>query len=384
MIFFFALCASAVTLLFMSAPKFHPLPVKEVRPETGDCVSVAFDVPAELRETFKFLPGQYVTVRAVLDGQETRRSYSVCVAPEEDELRVAVKKVDGGRFSTWANETLKAGEVLEVMPPMGRFTPKVLRAENDEGKKSKHYLAFAAGSGITPVMSILKSVLLSDEHSRFTLVYGNKTRHSVIFRETIEGLKNRFMERLRVFHVLSREFMDVPLFNGRIDAEKAEQFCGKLVDLSTVDEAFICGPEAMILSVRDKMLQLGLPQDRVHVELFSSPDQPQRQHEKWKSEHATDEGPKSKVFVTLDGATFSLDLAYNSDNILDAALRAGADLPYACKGGVCATCRAKVTEGAVEMEVNYGLEPDEVAKGYVLTCQSHPKTEVVRVDFDAR
>ena len=233
-------------------------------------------------------------------------------------------------------------------------------------------------------MSILKSVLLSDEHSRFTLVYGNKNRHSVIFRETIEGLKNRFMERLRVFHVLSREFVDVPLFDGRIDAEKAEQFCGKLIDLSTVDEAFICGPEAMILSVRDKLLQLGIPQERVHVELFSSPDQPQRQHDKWKAEHATDEGPKSKVFITLDGATFALDLAYNSDNILDAALRAGADLPYACKGGVCATCRAKLTEGEVEMEVNYGLEPDEVAKGYVLTCQSHPKTEVVRVDFDSR
>jgi ring-1,2-phenylacetyl-CoA epoxidase subunit PaaE len=192
------------------------------------------------------------------------------------------------------------------------------------------------------------------------------------------------MERVRVFHVLSREYVDVPLFNGRIDGEKAEQFCGKLIDVSTVDEAFICGPEAMILSVRDKLLALGLPLERVHVELFSSPEQPQKQHEKWKAEHAADEGPKSKVFITLDGATFSLDLAYNSDNILDAALRAGADLPYACKGGVCATCRAKLTEGEVEMEVNYGLEPDEVAKGYVLTCQSHPKTKVVRVDFDAR
>lgn len=369
----------------MSAAKFHPLPVKEVRLETGDCVSIAFDVPAELRGMFAFLPGQYVTVRAVLDGQETRRSYSVCVAPEEDELRVAVKKVEGGRFSTWANDGgLKAGAILEVMPPMGRFTPKKSASGNGTEKKGKHYLAFVAGSGITPVMSILKSVLLSEEGSRFTLVYGNKNRHSVIFRETIEGLKNRFMQRVRVFHVLSREFMDVPLFNGRIDGEKAEQFCGKLIDLSTVDEAFVCGPEAMILSVRDKLQQLGLPQERIHVELFSSPEQPQKQHEKWKAEHAADEGPKSKVFITLDGATFALDLAYNADNILDAALRAGADLPYACKGGVCATCRAKLTEGAVDMEVNYGLEPDEVAKGYVLTCQSHPKTDVVRVDFDAR
>ncbi len=363
----------------MSAPKFHALTVTDVRPETGDCVSIAFQVPDELRETFSFKAGQYVTVRKELDGKETRRSYSVCVAPEENELRVAVKKVEGGRFSTWANEALQPGEVLEVMPPMGRFHLKP-----SEKKEGKHYLAFAAGSGITPVVSILKSVLLSEPESRFTLVYGNKNRHSVIFRETIEGLKNRFMQRVRVFHVLSREYVDVPLFNGRIDGEKAAQFCGKLINLSTVDEAFICGPEAMVLSVRDTLHAQGLPPERVHVELFSSPDAPAKQHEKWKAEHAADGGPKSKVFITLDGSTFTLDLAYSADNILDAALRAGADLPYACKGGVCATCRAKITEGAVDMEVNYGLEPDEVAKGYVLTCQSHPKTDVVRVDFDAR
>jgi len=363
----------------MAVAKFHPLVVKDVRPETADCVSVALDVPSDLREEFRFKAGQYLTVRATIGGEELRRSYSVCVAPEEDELRVAVKKVEGGRFSTWANDVLKPGDVLEAMPPMGRFTPKTF----GDGR-AKHYLAFAAGSGITPVMSILKSVLLSEPESRFTLVYGNKNRHSVIFREQIEGLKNRFMQRLRVFHVLSREFVDVPIFNGRIDGEKAEQFCGKLINLATVDEAFICGPEAMILSVRDRLHALGMPQERVHVELFSSPDAPQKQHADWKAAHAEDTGPKSQVFITLDGATFEMALAYNADNILDAALRAGADLPYACKGGVCATCRARVTEGEVEMEVNYGLEPDEVAKGYVLTCQSHPKTPVVRVDFDAR
>ncbi len=270
---------------------------------------------------------------------------------------------------------LKKGDVLEVMPPMGKFTPKHL---------GKQYLAFAAGSGITPMMSIIKDVLQREPDSQFTLVYGNRNRNTIIFREEIEGLKNRYMQRLRVYHVLSRELMDVELFNGRIDAEKCGQFCERLIDLKKMDEAFLCGPEEMILSVRDKLIALGMPQGSVHLELFSSPDQPKVQHQKWKEEHAEATGPTSKVSIRLDGVTFDLELAYNGDNILDAALAHGADLPYACKGGVCSTCRAKITEGEVEMEVNYALEPDEVAKGYVLTCQSHPKTERVIVDFDAR
>lgn len=359
----------------MSALRFYELKVADVRPETPDCVSVALEVPAALKETFVFAPGQYLTFKIGLAGQEIRRSYSICTAPGDGELRVAIKSVKGGKFSTVANTMLKKGDVLEVMPPMGKFTPKRL---------GKHYLAFAAGSGITPMMSIIKDALQREPDSHFTLVYGNRNRNTIIFREEIEGLKNIYMQRLRVYHVLSRELMDVPLFNGRIDAEKCRQFCDKLIDLKKIDEAFLCGPEEMILSVRDKLIELGMAQAVVHLELFSSPDQPKAQHIKWKEEHAEDTGLKSKVSIRLDGVTFDIDLAYNGDNILDAALAHGADLPYACKGGVCSTCRAKITEGAVEMEVNYALEPDEVAKGYVLTCQSHPITERVVVDFDAR
>ena len=359
----------------MSALRFYELRVAEVRAETPDCVSVALEVPAGLRDVFRFTPGQYLTFRKELEGGEARRSYSICVAPSAGELRVAIKKVGGGRFSTWANEGLQPGDVLETMPPMGKFSPKGL---------GKNYLAFVAGSGITPVLSIMRHLLETETDSSFTLVYGNRNRNTIIFREEIEGLKNQYMQRLRIYHVLSREVMDVPLFNGRIDAVKCAQFCNALIDIRTIDEAFLCGPEDMILSVRDKLVTLGMQPSAVHLELFSSPDQPKVQHRKWQEEHAEETGPTSKVSITLDGATFELDLAYNGDNILDAALKHGADLPYACKGGVCSTCRAKVTEGEVVMEVNYALEPDEVAKGYVLTCQSHPKTDRVVVDFDAR
>jgi ring-1,2-phenylacetyl-CoA epoxidase subunit PaaE len=233
-------------------------------------------------------------------------------------------------------------------------------------------------------MSIMKHILESEPESSFTLVYGNRSRNTIIFREAIEALKNKYMLRLRLYHVLSREYMDIPLFNGRIDAAKCAEFCKSLIDINNVDEAFICGPEEMILSVRQQLIDLGMSSGNVHIELFTSPDQPKATHEKWVSGHKKENGPVSKVSITLDGATFDLELAFNGDSILDAALKSGADLPYACKGGVCCTCRAKVTEGEVEMEVNYGLEHDEIEKGYVLTCQSHPRTERVVVDFDAR
>ena len=359
----------------MAALRFYELTVSEVRNETPDCVSVAFQIPDELKETFAFLPGQYLTFRVQIAGSEVRRSYSICTAPGDNELRVAIKEVKGGKFSTLANTLLKKGDVLEVMPPMGNFTPKL---------PAKNYLAFVAGSGITPVMGIMKHVLATNPDSTFTLVYGNKNRSSIIFREEIEGLKNKYLQRLSLYHVLSRELMDVPMFNGRIDAEKCEALSLKLIDLRKTDEVFICGPESMILSVRQKLLDLGMPQSAIHLELFTSPDQPQTHHQQWKEAHTDDAGPVSLVSITLDGVTFDMKLPYSGDNILDAALKHGADLPYACKGGVCSTCRAKVIEGEVEMEVNYALEPDEVAKGYVLTCQSHPKTERVVVDFDAR
>ena len=362
---------------FMSALKFYPLKVKDVRPETADCVSVSLEVPGELSEVFRFAPGQYLTFRRHFNNDEIRRSYSICTSPKDGELRVAIKKVDEGKFSTYAHGTLKAGEILEVMPPMGNFIIK-----NTE-KKSKEYLAFAAGSGITPIMSILKSVLEDEPDSNFTLIYGNRSKNSIIFRETIEALKNKYMLRFRVYHVLSREYMEIPLFSGRIDAEKCAEFCKTLIDVNSIDEAFICGPEEMILSVRQKLIELGMPSGNVHIELFTSPGQPKSNHEKWVTKHKV-KGPKSKVSITLDGVTFDMEVGFNDESILDAALKNGADLPYACKGGVCCTCRAKVIEGEVEMEVNYALEHDEVAKGYILTCQSHPRTERVVIDFDAR
>lgn len=362
----------------MSVLKFFPLKVKEVRTETADCVSVSLEVPEALRETFRFAPGQYLTFRTSLDDTELRRSYSICASPSDNELRVAIKKVDAGRFSTFANEKLKAGDELEVMPPLGKFSPK----RTDIA--AKNYVAFAAGSGITPIMSIMKHVLETEPESSFTLIYGNKNRNTIIFRETIEGLKNKYMQRLRVYHVLSREFMDVPLFNGRISAEKAVEFSKTLINVNEIDEAFICGPEEMILSVRQQLVDMGVPSAHVHIELFTSPDQPKPKHDQWAEKHKEEEGPMSKVSVTLDGVTFDLDLSYNGDSILDAALKSGADLPYACKGGVCCTCRAKVVEGQVDMEVNYALEPDEIAKGFVLTCQAHPKSDRVVIDFDAR
>lgn len=362
----------------MSSLKFYPLTVKDVRIETADCVSVAIEVPADLSETFRFVPGQYLTFRRNFDDAEIRRSYSICSSPGDGELRVAIKKVEQGKFSSYAHDTLKAGDVLDVMPPMGNFTIK----KKDEAHKE--YLAFAAGSGITPVMSIMKSVLETEPHSSFTLVYGNRSKNSIIFREAIEALKNKYMQRVRIFHVLSREYVDIPLFSGRIDAAKCAEFCKTLIDVNTISEAFVCGPEEMILSVRQQLLALGMQPGTVHMELFTSPEQPKASHEKWVSGHTKDDGHKSKVSITLDGVTFDMEVGYNDESILDAALRNGADLPYACKGGVCCTCRAKVTEGVVEMEVNYALEHDEVEKGFVLTCQSHPRTDRVVIDFDAR
>jgi ring-1,2-phenylacetyl-CoA epoxidase subunit PaaE len=339
---------------------------------------VALEVPAELKPIFHFVPGQYLTFRITLDGAEVRRSYSICSSPNDGELRVAIKQVENGKFSTYANTLMKKGDTIEVMPPMGKFTPTV------SDKKNKEYLAFAAGSGITPIYSIMKTVLENEPDSKFTLIYGNKSRTSVIFREAIEALKNRFMQRVRIYHILSREYMEVPLFSGRINADKCKEFCSTLIDLNTIDEAFICGPEDMILSVRQQMADMGLDSSKIHIELFVSPDQPRAQHDKWVTAQGKDKGPTSKVSITLDGSTFEMDVPFVGESILDSALAMGADLPFACKGGVCCTCRARVMEGEVEMEVNYALDQHEVQQGYILTCQAHPRTEKVVVDFDWR
>ncbi len=355
--------------------KFYPLQVKKITRETNDAVSVSFDVPEELKEIFRYKQGQYLTLKTKVDGEEVRRSYSLCSSPLDDHWRIAIKKVPGGLFSTYASEVLKPGDAIEVMPPNGRFYKELYTTQ------AKNYLAFAAGSGITPILSIIETTLRTEPNSSFTLVYGNRNRNNIIFKEELEALKNRFIERFRLYHILSREKTDAPLNHGRIDAEKCAYIFSKLVDNKSIDEYFLCGPEEMIFSVKDYLESQQIDQSKIHFELFTT----NKKSSAFIS-HITgqaDNGPMSKITVKLDGIEQSFNLAYDGESILDAALHEGADLPFACKGGVCCTCKARLTEGEVIMEVNYGLEPDEVAAGFILTCQSHPKTSVVKVDFDA-
>jgi ring-1,2-phenylacetyl-CoA epoxidase subunit PaaE len=356
---------------------FHPLAIKNVRQETEDCVSLAFDVPEELKDTFRFQQGQSLTMRTRLNGEEVRRTYSLCSSPLDNEWRVAIKKVEGGLFSSFANDKLKKGDVLEVMPPVGKF----FTALNPQ--QQKNYVAIAAGSGITPVLSIISTTLRTEPNSTFTLVYGNRTRSSIIFKEELEALKNKFMDRFTLHHILSREQPDAPIYYGRIDKEKCELLFTRLINLRNVHEYFICGPEAMIFCVRDFLEQKGVDKSHIHFELFTIPGEKSSVAKPLQA-NKNDEGPRSSISVKLDGLLFDFELGMNSQSILDAALAQGADLPYACKGGVCCTCRAKLVEGQVEMEVNYGLEEDEIAQGFILTCQSRPKTPRVVVDFDVR
>jgi len=355
---------------------FQKLSVAEVKKETGDCVSIAFTIPKELKETFQYKQGQYITLRTTINGEDTRRSYSVCSSPLDNELRVAVKKTEYGIFSTYANEQLKKGDTLNVMPPLGKFFTEL------NPDQSKQYIGFAAGSGITPLLSIIKTTLRTELKSSFTLVYGNRNRHSIIFKEELEGLKNLHMDRFRVIYILSCEKTDAAINFGRIDAEKCTALCNKNLDINTTDEFFLCGPENMIFSVKDQLEQLGVDKKKIHFELFTIPGQ--KQSSVVRREAAVKTEVKSKITVKLDGITFDFDLGFEGDAILDAALKNGADLPYACKGGVCCTCRARLIEGEVDMDVNYGLEPEEIEQGFILTCQSHPRTEKVVVDFDSK
>lgn len=356
---------------------FHKLKVKEVRPETEDCVSVAFEVPTDLLDQFSFIQGQYLTVKAEVDGQEIRRSYSICTAPQDDDLRVAIKKVPGGLFSTYANEELVPGQELEVLEPAGRFYTTL------DPRHEKHYVGFAAGSGITPVMSILRTVLQAEPNSHFTLFYGNKGVDTIIFREDLEALKNTFLGRLSIHHILSREHTGSDLFYGRIDAEKATAFFQKILDPQEVDDVFLCGPEPMILAVRETLQRAGVPDEQIHFELFTSSLALQEQARRKRQERQqSGEAIEAQIRIQLDGNLLEFPMRADDDSILDAALRNGADLPYACKGGVCSTCRAKVESGEVDMLINYALEPEEVSEGFVLTCQAIPKSESVIVNFD--
>jgi ring-1,2-phenylacetyl-CoA epoxidase subunit PaaE len=355
---------------------FHPLTIKEIKKETADCISVKFEVPESLKEIFHFHHGQNITIKASVDGKELRRSYSICSAPYENELRVAIKKKEQGWFSAWAHKNFKPGQALEVLPPTGRFYTEV-----QPGQKKK-YIAFAAGSGITPTISIIKSVLHAEPQSSFTLVYGNRNSASIIFKEELEGLKNKYMDRFSLINILSREKTDTPLFSGRINVEKLGQL-KKIIAWNTADEIFLCGPEEMIFNIRDYLEQNRIEKKKIHFELFTTPDQNRPgviPHEIEQEISAT----SCLVTVKLDGRNFDFELDFNKESILDAALAHGLDLPFSCKGGVCGSCRALLLEGKVDMDANYALEPEEVAAGFILTCQSHPRTGRISVDYDLR
>ena len=357
--------------------KFYALPVASINRETATCVSIGFQIPEDLKSTFTFTPGQYLTIKTIINGEEIRRSYSICSAPQESQIRVAVKQVEQGKFSTYALQELKVGDVLELMPPMGNFVSK-------STSPAKHTLLIAAGSGITPMMSMIKTGLTSNDEDRFTLLYGNQTRQSIIFREELEDLKNKYVSRLSLNHVLSREALDLPIMHGRIDAQKCTEFSKGIFDCTQITEAFICGPEAMILEVKNTLLALGMDNSNIHIELFTTASQQKTTSAAQKESTSTAASEVSIVKVRIDGVTLEMDVPYEGDTILDVALQQGADLPYACKGGVCCTCKAKVLEGSVSMEVNYALESDEIKKGFVLSCQAHPTSASVFLDFDAR
>ena len=354
--------------------QFHSLRLKEVYKETSDCAVLSFDIPPDLHTAFSYRAGQYLTLRASIGNQDVRRSYSLCSSPLDGEWKVAVKKIDGGLFSTYANEQLKAGDWLEVMMPEGTFT-----AELHASSKS-NYVFFAAGSGITPILSLIKTILASEPQSTCKLFYLNRNVKSVIFKEELEALKNMHFQRFETYYFLTKEFRDVPLFNGRFTEEKLDVLCTKLFKASEADAAFICGPESMIFLIRDALQKHGMEAVKIHFELFGTAPNAE--------DAARIEAAKSKLVegteVTIidGGKEFHFIMPHDIDNVLDGALAAGADLPFACKGGVCSTCRCKVVEGSVEMKLNYSIEEADLARNFVLSCQAVPTSKKLIVDFD--
>lgn len=357
---------------------FYPLKVKDIRRETDDCVSVAFDVPRELKHVFTFQGGQHLIFRSFnADGEEFRRNYSICVSPLDGELRVAVKKIPTGYFSSFVHDRLQVGDELEVSPPQGKFFTQIVNNQR------KQYVAVAAGSGITPIISLIKSVLTTEKQSRFTLIYANRHKHTIIFREALEALKNRYMDRLSIYHVLSREHTGTDFLSGRLDRDKMRLFLSKIIDPQRVDEVFLCGPEELIFISKDAFLEAGVDEKHIHFELFYSAQAAAKKSERILQTEFTS-GPVSQVTLKLDGSRMVFDLAHHGPSILDAALSHGADLPYSCKGGVCATCKCLLEEGEVSMDVNYALEPEEIERGFILACQSHPISEQVTVNYDVK
>ena len=353
---------------------FHPLRVRELQPDTDEAVIVSFDVPAELRETFHFTPGQYLTLRSMVDAQDVRRSYSICAGADDGELRVGVRLLPGGVFSRWVHDALKAGDTLQVFPPQGHFhTPFDAAAR-------RHVVGIAAGSGITPILSIMKTLLAREPGSRFTLIYGNRRQASTMFREEIEDLKNRYLTRLSLHHVFSREPQDLPLGEGRISQTKLAEFLGPLIDPRGIDEVFVCGPYEMNDEAEAALREAGVPAERIHIERFGAPPLGGA------PAHPVLAGDAAQARITLirDGQRREFDFRAGDASLLDAAATAGVEVPYSCKSGVCSTCRAKLIEGEVRMDRNFALEKAEVAAGFILACQAHPLTERVVISYDER
>ena len=362
----------------MGETSYHPLRVAGVRPETDSAVCVTFDVPGPLREDFRFIQGQYLTLCAEIDGEEVSRSYSICSGIDDGDLRVGIRRIDGGVFSTYANEKLSAGDAIRVMPPRGGFfTP--LSADN-----RKNYMCICIGCGITPILSIVKSILEREPQSIVTLLYGNRNSATVMFRDELSFLKNRYMTRLNWVNILSREQQDAEVLYGRLDNRKGGELQKKrLIDIAATDEFFLCGPQSMISEVSRGLRGSGVDEAHIHYELFSSSVEDARAAvEKHLARAEQYAGRTSEVTVTVAGRSSRFELSTDGESILDGALRNGADLPFSCKGGVCATCRARLLDGRVELDINHALSDRELDEGLILTCQAHPISDKVVVDFD--
>ncbi|NIB40907.1 phenylacetate-CoA oxygenase/reductase subunit PaaK [Pseudomaricurvus alkylphenolicus] len=365
----------------MPETKFHKLTIADVQPETDSAVCISFAVPEALEQTFAFKQGQYLTLRATIDGEEVRRSYSICSGVNDGHLRVGIKRVKDGVFSNYANDNFKAGTEVEVMPPQGKFYTEL------DPANAKRYMCLAVGSGITPILSIIKSVLSIEPDSQVTLIYGNTRSNTVMFKEELSFLKNRYLDRLHWVNIMSKEDQGADLLSGRIDNKKGYMLQKqKLIDINNTDDAFICGPESMMSEVSRGFRIEGLKEEQIHYELFasSSEDSEARLKKAQQRVHEYGEEKTSAVTVKADGRAIEFDLATVGENILDAGMRNGMELPYSCKAGVCSTCKAKLVEGQVDMDISHGLEQEEIDAGYVLCCQAHPITDKVVVDFDQR
>ncbi len=357
---------------------FHPLRVRAVQPDTAEAVIVSFDVPQQLQPVFGFTQGQYLTLRKDIDGQDLRRSYSICAGVDDGELRVGVRKVKGGVFSNWINEHLKPGDTINVMAPQGRFFVPI------EPQAERHHLGIAGGSGITPILSIMKTVLAREPRSRFTLVYGNRSLKSTMFKEELEDLKDRYMTRVALHHVFSDEHTDAPINMGIMDRQKIGEFLRALVPASSVHHAYVCGPFQMNDEAEAALLAAGMPEQGIHIERFGVAQQQAGTVGAVLHEAKPGDAEQARVVLIRDGLRREIQFSRDQPSILDCASAAGIEVPFSCTSGVCGTCRARVLEGDVRMERNFALGKDEVAAGFVLTCQAHPMTERVVLSFDER